>query len=738
VSTRPLRRPPFRSAALRAAAIVSMALTAVAAAAVRREDLVVGAVFVAALAWSAFPAAVDAFLVGPRRARSLAAGAVPVAAIVRLGDEPAEVARASIVVTATSCPTIVVSTRRRAVLDDLGPIDVQVCVAETIEAAVRDAAALVTTPGVVVHSAGAFPRVDACRRAAARLDERVGWIVGESAAINDDGYAPDGRERVLAALRRRARRSGLDLWERDAVVVRTDLLREHPLRSGHPWGAWLRHLRRAGFEGGEHPEVLSSRVTPVGAESFWPSAVLRKRAMAADLADASRAGPTRARLHAFGLLLRELHAYPLLVWLLAPVLLDWSGGVPFHGSPWLAAALAGSVATLRWLTTRLSTGAGLRPVQDAFGVAYDIPGSLLALPPALTRHVRPSRLRLPDRPHVWIALLLVVLLAVPVVGRSTPSPASRLTVALAFANLALLWAVALRALLQRTWTRATYRFPLHVPATIGGAAATTLDASPSGLAVVGVLDDAREGRTTEVCVSLPDGPLHAAATVVDRRHRRDHDVVGVSLRMDAAARVRWYNALARAGTAAVTPSRRPRVEGPRARTPAQRVGLLAERVTIALVGLAAVTAMGALALLFAGYRPLVVRSGSMVPALHVGDLAIVEDVRADAIHVGDVVTFADPEDRGDTITHRVRVARNDGELVHFETRGDANDDSEFWSAATGEIVGRFAWRVPAVGRVASPLGSPPARVALGTVAVSLLVAPLAGRYMLRAMLAKRV
>jgi signal peptidase len=719
------------------AAAASVTLVVVSVVALRPGHLLVGSLFVLALIWSAAPAVIDVLTTKTRSRERTSVDAASLTVIIRLGDEHVDVARTSIVLAAASCPTIVVSTSPRPALEDLGPLGVRVCVAETIEAAVHDAAMLADTHAVLIHSASAYPRTAACRAAAAQLGDRVGWIVGSSRAFNQDGYAPEGRETVSARLRKRARSAGLDLWERDAIVVRTDLLRSGPIDAGRPWGAWLRRLRRDGIVGREHAAVLTERASPAGADAYWATSVLRKRALAADLADAAIAGAWRARLAAVGLLLRELHAYPLMVWVLAPLWVDWGGEFPFRASPWVAFAAVVTVALLRWLSTRLAASAIPRPVEDALGVTYDVPGSLLALPAALTRRVRPTKVRLPDRPHVWVALLLVLLLAVPLADRSPDAIPSRFVVAIALANLALLWVVALRALLQRAWIRTTYRFPRRMPVTIDGTRATTLDASPAGLAVVGAFAGVEFGRETRVELTLSDGTaLEATGTVVDRRHRPHQDVLGLSLRVQGAQRARWYADLFRGGTRAdarVTRSTGTRrVAGAPGRTGPARLGRVLERTVIGLVGVTAVLAAGALFLLLVGYRPLVVRSGSMVPALRVGDLAIVEDVPAASVRVGDIVTFDDPEGRGDTITHRVREMQIDGVLVRFETRGDANADSERWAAGVDEVIGRYSWRVPAAGRALVALATPEARAVLGGTALLLLAAPVARRYLLRA------
>ena len=63
---------------------------------------------------------------------------------------------------------------------------------------------------------------------------------------------------------------------------------------------------------------------------------------------------------------------------------------------------------------------------------------------------------------------------------------------------------------------------------------------------------------------------------------------------------------------------------------------------------------GALLLALLGYRPMVERSGSMVPKLRVGDVVVAEWVHADRIKPGEIVTFPFNFGRTELVTHRVQ------------------------------------------------------------------------------------
>jgi len=127
---------------------------------------------------------------------------------------------------------------------------------------------------------------------------------------------------------------------------------------------------------------------------------------------------------------------------------------------------------------------------------------------------------------------------------------------------------------------------------------------------------------------------------------------------------------------------------------------------ILLAGVALALAI-ALPLAF-GARPHTVLTGSMEPAIAAGDVVVVEPISPGSAHVGDVVTFRDPEDQSRLITHRVRSVRRQGSHLWFVTQGDANNTTERWRVAADGELGRVVYIVPWVGHVAAlartPLG----------------------------------
>ena len=99
-------------------------------------------------------------------------------------------------------------------------------------------------------------------------------------------------------------------------------------------------------------------------------------------------------------------------------------------------------------------------------------------------------------------------------------------------------------------------------------------------------------------------------------------------------------------------------------------------------------------------RFLTVRSGSMEPSIHVGDMVVVSTVvGVDDVSVGDIITFryngdSDP-DR--FITHRVADVV-DGEFEKsFKTKGDANEEDDLKMVSSSEFVGKTVLVVPYLG-----------------------------------------
>lgn len=95
----------------------------------------------------------------------------------------------------------------------------------------------------------------------------------------------------------------------------------------------------------------------------------------------------------------------------------------------------------------------------------------------------------------------------------------------------------------------------------------------------------------------------------------------------------------------------------------------------------------------------VIASGSMSPALEVGDLAVVQGVSSSDIQIGDMIVFDSPE--GVRTIHRVTQMQTllNGTIL-FKTKGDANPSEESYWTSEKDVHGRVIFRIPYIGWLA--------------------------------------
>jgi signal peptidase I len=117
-----------------------------------------------------------------------------------------------------------------------------------------------------------------------------------------------------------------------------------------------------------------------------------------------------------------------------------------------------------------------------------------------------------------------------------------------------------------------------------------------------------------------------------------------------------------------------------------------------------------------GAQPLMVRSGSMEPVIHTGDLVVVRTITAEEIEIGDVVTFRAPDNSGRLLTHRVRDLRIEGASMKVTTKGDAVTGTETWMVPRGGTIGRVEYRLWKAGYVVAWARTPAALLAAGAAA----------------------
>lgn len=102
-------------------------------------------------------------------------------------------------------------------------------------------------------------------------------------------------------------------------------------------------------------------------------------------------------------------------------------------------------------------------------------------------------------------------------------------------------------------------------------------------------------------------------------------------------------------------------------------------------------------------RPSLVGSGSMVPALEVGDITIVVKTPVELIKVGDIIDYKLA--KGVDIVHRVIAIEEQDSGMVFITKGDANNAEDEDPVLPDNIIGKVVFTARKVGWVAVALKS---------------------------------
>jgi len=95
-----------------------------------------------------------------------------------------------------------------------------------------------------------------------------------------------------------------------------------------------------------------------------------------------------------------------------------------------------------------------------------------------------------------------------------------------------------------------------------------------------------------------------------------------------------------------------------------------------------------------GFYPTIVGSGSMMPGMDAGDVAIIIKTGPETIKVGDVVQI---KYESYNILHRVIEINKVGESINFRTKGDANEEVDKDIVEGQQIAGRMSFSIPKIG-----------------------------------------
>jgi len=97
--------------------------------------------------------------------------------------------------------------------------------------------------------------------------------------------------------------------------------------------------------------------------------------------------------------------------------------------------------------------------------------------------------------------------------------------------------------------------------------------------------------------------------------------------------------------------------------------------------------------IFIGYQSFLVQSGSMEPAIMIGDIVVVQ--KQNQYFKNDVITFLNKDQR--VVTHRIiETKETDGE-IQFITKGDANRSEDEDSIVAHQVLGKVVFVIPKLG-----------------------------------------
>jgi len=95
------------------------------------------------------------------------------------------------------------------------------------------------------------------------------------------------------------------------------------------------------------------------------------------------------------------------------------------------------------------------------------------------------------------------------------------------------------------------------------------------------------------------------------------------------------------------------------------------------------------------YKLMTVQSGSMTPAIKMGSIVMTKPM--EDYKIGDVISFTNPRERQEPISHRIVDLEVIEGKTFYITKGDANEDPDPRRVAKGEIMGKVLFNVPFLG-----------------------------------------
>lgn len=122
--------------------------------------------------------------------------------------------------------------------------------------------------------------------------------------------------------------------------------------------------------------------------------------------------------------------------------------------------------------------------------------------------------------------------------------------------------------------------------------------------------------------------------------------------------------------------------------------------------------------------PIYIITGSMDPTIKKGDLAFVKKIKPEKVKEEDIIAFFDPESKEQAvIAHRVKeIFVDDDGSISYLTKGDANDSYDNILISSDRLVGKYTFKLRAMGYVAMFLQSTPGLVLSILIPIFILIA----------------
>jgi len=102
---------------------------------------------------------------------------------------------------------------------------------------------------------------------------------------------------------------------------------------------------------------------------------------------------------------------------------------------------------------------------------------------------------------------------------------------------------------------------------------------------------------------------------------------------------------------------------------------------------------------FFGITPFITLSGSMEPGIPTGSVVFI-DTKDKEVHEDDIIAFKSGDGQGATVTHRAVKISEDGTIT---TKGDNNEVEDLTPLNPQNVIGKFRFCIPKIGKILSKL-----------------------------------